>query len=853
MRLLTRIGVRWAARHPLQGLLTVLGVALGVAVVVAVDLANASARRALHYSMGAISGRATHQIVAGGGQGVPEDLYVRIRRELNYPMAAPVITEEVVIPPFLGRGMRLLGVDSLAEFPFRPFLAPLGGPFSLREPLTVSGAALLEATTAEALGLQIGKRFTIRTLDGHEAELTFVGVLRAENPRSQNALADWIVVDIATAQEVLNRVGRLSRIDLILPEGEAGEALAKRIESVLPVGTYLVPAGVRERSMDRVTRAFRINLLAMSLLALLCGMYLIYNAMVFSVLRRRETFGTLRALGVSRWELLQSVLLEGLWVGVAGALVGGFAGVVLGRGLVRMVARTINDVYFSLEVGSVGWEPLSLLKAALLGVGVSSLAAVVPAWEAARVSPRAVWTRSLLEERVRRRLPWVTALGALLASAGAAILGLSARSLPGSFVGAFAIVIGCSLWVPLGTIGLVRLLRPLARRTLGLFGAMAAQGVAASLSRTGVAIAALMIALSVTASVGMMIASFRQTMVRWLEQALQADIYLAPVTSVSFQAGAVLDPRAVQIARAHPDVEGMNTYRVVELIGEEEATRLVALELDPRGRAAFRFRESIGPEPTLWEGFERGELLLVSEPLAYRRGLRPGDPVVLPTEKGEQTFRVGGVYADYGPGEGEMMIARSTYDQYWNDPYVSSIGLFLRPGADSSRVAQELRRATQNLERPIVVRPTRDLRAFSMEVFDRSFLITGVLRTLTTGVAVIGVIGALLGLQLERAREVGVLRAGGLTPVQLFGLMLTQSGLMGLAAGLFSVPMGTLLAALMVYVINRRSFGWTLEMHLSPAWLLQAVLLGVAAALLAGWYPAWRMSRVPPAEVLREE
>jgi putative ABC transport system permease protein len=248
---------------------------------------------------------------------------------------------------------------------------------------------------------------------------------------------------------------------------------------------------------------------------------------------------------------------------------------------------------------------------------------------------------------------------------------------------------------------------------------------------------------------------------------------------------------------------------------------------------------------------------MVSEPFSRRRGIRRGGLVRLPTAGGPRDFRVAGVYYDYTSDLGLVLISRRTYRRFWRDPLLSGFSIDLAPRAggsaapDAARTVRLLRQAFAG--QPLVIRGNRELKRLSLEIFDRTFLITGVLRLLAGLVAAIGVLSALTALQLERAREIGVLRATGLTPGQVWQLVTAQTGLIGLAAGLLSLPVGLVLSAIMVYIINRRSFGWTIHLHVAPAVLLEALLLALTAALAAGIYPAWRMARTSPALALREE
>ena len=857
--LLWRSSLRYLVRHPWQFGLAVVGVALGVAVVVSIDLANASAGRAFALSTEAVTGKATHQVVGGPG-GLPDETFRRLTVDAGIEHAAPIVEDYVVIPRKPGkpgRMLHLMGVDPFSEGPFRAYLSGTPGGsgtdragMSLGALLTRPGAAVLPTATARELGLRIGDSLTVRAA-GAERRIELAGTLEPANENTRRAVADLLVMDIGAAQELLGRVGRLDRIDLIIPEGPDGRPLLARAASVLPPKAQILPAAGRTRTTEEMTRSFRLNLSALSLLALVCGLFLIYNTITFSVVQRRGLIGTLRALGVTRREIFTLVLGEALVVALLGTAAGLGAGVLLGRGLVRLVTQTINDLYFVVSVRELSVPFTTLLEGAAIGIGATLLAALVPALEATQAPPRAVLSRSALEARLRRALPRASALGGVLLLLGAGLLALPGELLTVSFAGLFAVILGFALLAPAATVGLMRLLRRPLATLFGVLGKMAANGVVASLSRTAVAIAALVIAVSVTVGVGVMIASFRQTVVRWLEMSLQADVFVSAPTRGGGFSGAAIDPVVAGRAAALAGVSQVNSIRRVEIPSAAGPVRLVAVGTTLKGiRRTFELKD--GKPDVAWAAFQDGGAVIVSEPFAHRTGIGRGRTLRLRTEQGDRDFAVAGVYYDYASDRGIVLMSRSTYLRWWNDPALSGFSLYLGPGADPDRVVTLLRR-TIGAGQGLSIQSNRALKKISLEIFDRTFLITGVLRLLAGFVAFIGVLSSLMALQLERARELGVLRANGMTPGQVWQLVTTQTGLMGLAAGLLSLPVGLTLAAIMIYVVNRRSFGWTIRMELGPQILLEALALALAAALLAGLYPAFRMARTSPALALREE
>ncbi|HEY0093037.1 MAG TPA: ABC transporter permease, partial [Archangium sp.] len=264
----------------------------------------------------------------------------------------------------------------------------------------------------------------------------------------------------------------------------------------------------------------------------------------------------------------------------------------------------------------------------------------------------------------------------------------------------------------------------------------------------------------------------------------------------------------------------------------------------------YRFKE--GDPERVWKDWEAPDAVLVSEPFAFHRRISVGDSVELATDQGPRRFRVVGVYFDYGSDAGTLLMPRSTYLHHFDDARVSGVALYAAPGQDVDALVSQVRERAGDTQ-VLGISSNRALRETSLEVFDRTFTITHVLRLLAVGVAFIGVLSALMALQLERAREFAVLRATGLTPRQLWGLVSLQTGLLGVLAGLFALPLGVVLAYVLVHVINQRSFGWTLQLLVDPGVLLQALALALLAAGLAGLYPSWKMSRANPAMALREE
>ncbi len=835
--LLARGGRRHFPRHPWLLVLALLGVALGVAVVTAIDLASESARRAFTVGAETLTGRATHRLVAGP-EGLDERLYAELVLAGERGLA-PVVEGYLQLPD---RTLQLLGIDPLADGPIG---RPGGGDVALLPLLAEPGALLLARATGVALGVASGDRMR-GYAGGRERQFYVAGWLEPADAVQARAIEGLAVADLATAQELLGRHGRLSRIDAVLPEAGRAATL-RRLAAALPPGVRIEDAGRDVAFMREVTSAFTLNLTALSLLALLVGAFLVYNTMTFTVLQRLPQLGVLRGLGVTRGELFRQVSREALWLGALGTLAGLVLGVLLARGLVGLVARTFDDLYFTLTVGGLHLSPWSLAKGVALGLGATWLAALAPALAASRVAPGRLQRRSLVEATARR---WAWAASA----AGAALLlvawGIAVASdgLAAGFMALAALLFGTALLAPLAVRGLAGGLRrsPLAR--LGPVPRLAFGGVAATLSRTGVATAALAVAVAAAIGMGLMIDSFRTTVDAWLGQRLQADVYASAPGALDGALSNPLPDALVARLAALPGVRATSTYRGATVPSPRGPVSLAVVDLRSAGRDGHQLLT--GDPEHAWPAFEAGALLL-SEPFAHRHGLGQGDRLPLLTPEGPRDFPVAGVYTDFVSGSGRVLMARSTWMRHWGDPAVSSVGLYAAPGVDVDALVTAARAAASH-DTPLTVRSNRALREASLTVFDRTFRVTEVLRLLALGVAFVGIVGACLMLQAERAHEFGVLRALGLLPRQLRQLVALQTLLLGLAAGLLALPLGVALAAMLTTVINRRAFGWTLTLDVTAGPLLGGLLLAVLAAGLAGLL-AGRRAGERPAAALRTE
>ncbi len=846
--------MRYLLKRPWQTALSVLGITLGVAVVVAIDLGNQSAKRAFRLSGDAVAGKTTHQVIGGPG-GLPEHFYYTLRVDMGVKNSAPVVEGYAYMRD--GRALRILGVDPFADAQFRPYtggssyIGASSAPIRYTAALLAEPAtALMSVQTAETMGLRTGDAFTAEVA-GVVRSISIVGLITPHNDLSRASLKDLLITDISTAQELTEFEGRLSRIDLIVPSGEQGEIL-ERIRSALPSEAALVSAASRSDAVEQLTGSFDDNLFVVSLLGLIVGAFLIYNTMTFSVVRRHRVIGALRALGVTRQQIFALLLSEALLIGIISSVIGILLGILIGRGILYIITQTISDLFFVVSIQELAIPVWSLAKGALLGIAATLTAAFAPALEATGAPPGRALSRSRLEARFKGAVPLTSCIGISLIAVGAVLIFLPAGTLNLTFIGLAALVLGYAILTPACVLFFSRMLAPLLGSVFGAMGAMAARGIAASLSRTAVAIAALAVAISITISIDTMVRSFRGTVEQWLDNSLSSDIYISPASFRSNGTNVGLSPQVLERIQAVEGIERVSAVRNARVHSPNGDVEILALDTPYDNFIRYNsFKE--GNPALIWADLQSGDAVAVSEPYAYHNDKDVGSTIRLSTSEGDRDFRVAGIYYDYrNSGSGRVMMSRSAYERFWDDDKFSGIGVNTAAGVSLDDLTASIERAIGG-EREVAIRSNAELKAAAMAVFDRSFTITSVVRVLSISVAFVGVLSALMALQLERAFEIGALRAIGFTPKQVWLLFTSQTGLMGVIAGLLSLPLGLIQAAVLIFVVNRRSFGWSMDMEIYPLALLQAVVIAVVAALLASIYPASAMSRSSPARALHEE
>ena len=840
--------VRPLFREPLRAALIVLAVALGVAVVLAIDLADDAATGSFRSSMETLAGDSNLEIIASGG--VPEDVVATLA-SLPYPIRISPRLEDFAVIADTKKSLPLIGVDLVAEAGAFEEDSTAGA--NLSRPPRTSPETFEHLGDSDAIwvGASLGRKPGDRLqllINDHVREYTVRGVY-ADSNGDESAM----VMDLAAAQHALARYGRVDRILLKVPKTPSLEDWQQRLRTVLPSGVEVRPQGTGTNENRRMLAAFRWNLRLLSYISLVVGAFLIYNAISVSVVRRRPDIGIVRALGAGRATILAAFVGEAACFGLAGALLGLPLGRFMATGAVRLMSATVESLYVSSRPGPIEVNAASLLLALAIGVGVAVLSAYPPAREASLVSPVEAMARGRREYDARvhkTRDLWLALALGLLATAAARTPAVAGKPLFG-YLATILLVAASALAIPAFAAALTSLFSRFIGKLLGIEGMLASRSLAASLRRTSVLVGALSTAIAMMTSVGIMVGSFRETVMLWMNDRLPADLYLRPAGSPAADRHPTIALDLAQKIEALPGVAAVARLRAYEISYDGMPVTLASI--DPQALCKSRRSDFFSGRPIeqVFAELRDSNAVIVSEPFTYKHHVRAGDSIALSLGAAQATFRIADIYYDYSSERGNIVMSRSTMLRYLPDPTPSNLAVYVAPGTQVETVRVEIEKAAAGHR--VLMFSNRDLRAEAIRIFDRTFAITYALEAVAVIVAVMGIAGALLALVIDRRRELGLLRFLGAATGQVRKLILVEAGLLGLLANLAGLALGFALSLILIYVINKQSFGWTIRFHWPVEVLLGALMVVYGATVLAGFYPAQVAVRLNSLEVMHEE
>ena len=834
----------WRA-HPGRVIVAALAISVGVALGFAVHLINASALNEFARAVRTVNGDADLQVHAVAPMGFDETLYPKLARLSGIANASPVVEMKAVV---VGAkpSLTLLGIDVLRAGTVTPSLVPRrfdavsGGSETETQGAQTEGgedafdpqAVFLSQSALDETGKRVGDEIEL-SASGRNISFSIAGTLPGVAEGQRIA-----VIDIAAAQWRFGGLYRLQRIDLRLTEGADATRVQNALAAILPPDAEIVSQATEARRTDSLSRAYRVNLDMLALMALLTGAFLAYSAQALSVARRRAQFALLRVLGVQRGALLTQVLAEGAVVGGAGAIMGLALGLALADGALRVLGGDLGGGYFSGMRPELIFAPGAALAFLLLGVLAALLGSVLPARDAARAMPAialkdsgdAVDAKAMPAARIALVLLIAGAVTALLpATGGLPVFGYLSIGL---------MLAGGVAAMPL----LARLLlAPLQRFAFAVPAHLATKHLWGAPSQAAIALCGIVASTSLMIAMATMVSSFRGSVDDWLVQVLPADLYLR----VEGDDSGAFTPEIQQRLAAMPGVAAIHFRKVtpLRLSPEQPPIAWVAQEIDRD--APEKNLPLIGASLPAPEG---AIPVWVSEPAMWLYSYRAGDWIILPIAgpiagpsagvAARKVF-VAGIWRDYGRQQGTIAMAEDDYTRLTGDTLRTDASIDLAPGASGGAVIEAMRAALPaSLSGRVTFAESRELRAMSLRIFDRSFAVTYLLEAIAILVGLAGVAATFSAQTLARAKEFGMLRHIGVLRRQIVAMLATEGALLGAVGVIAGIGLGIAISQVLIHVINPQSFHWTMETRL-PVWLFAGVtialiLAAAGTALIAG-------------------
>jgi putative ABC transport system permease protein len=802
--------------QPVRSLVTVVAIALGVALGAAVYLVNSAALNEFGLATKRLVGEADI-IVRGPREGFSETLYTRFARDPAVSVASPVLELEVALPARRDT-LKVLGLDPFRAAALQPALFGdiAGGIFELFQAngifLSSSAAQQLNVRRGDSLAVMIGSSIKSLHVLGILSEATYPQALG--------------IMDIASAQWTFDNIGRLNRIDLRLESGTPVETYRHELEQSLPTGILAVAPQVERDRAVTVTRAYRVNLNMLALVALWTGAFLVYSTQSLSVLRRRRSLALLRALGVTRGELERALVGEGAALGVVGSVLGVVLGTLFAAALLRVLTGDLGNGQLHAVGASMHAAALPLFCFFLIGTGVASVGAWLPARGAARQAPARSLKGGDADYSVVAKTSWrigavLLLLGALLARippvGGLPVFGYAAIA---------ALLFGAVLLVPVLTVRILKLTPRTNRVVLDTAIAQLRENVGLST----LSLASIIVSFSLMVAMAIMVYSFRVSFEHWLGKLLPADLQIRePLGNDTAYWSASEQAKLASVAGI-ARLEFRRTRQFL-LDGARPPVTLIARGSSTQQTAAeLPLVQSASPAPG-----DRLAPAWISEAAQDLYGLKLGGTVTLPLAGHARQFRVAGVWRDYARTFGAVVISLPAYIAATGDRSATEGSVWLDGRADPAAVEAALRACFMPGDAPEIMTSSA-VRERSLQIFDRAFAITYALEATAVIIGLTGVSFAASSTALARRSEFGMLRHIGMLRRQVIGILASEGLLMSAFGVLYGLTLGAVLSLVLVYVVNRQSFNWSIDLAV-PVWQLAAlsITLIAAAALTAVW------------------
>jgi len=851
LRLLTTISWRHARHHRLRTILTFFGIALGVAVIVAVGAVNRSLTSSFQSTIDQIAGKAVLQ-VANGESGIDEKLYPTIRDTPGVLDAAPAVEGFLPVASVPGERLYLYGVDFLTDSTMREHQFSQGAVDfdQALDFIAQPDSIALTESFSRRLSLPLGSRLTLLTSQG-KREFTVRALLK-EQGAAKVFGGSFALMDLPAAQRVFGKEGKLDIVDLTVTAGEKIETVQQRLQARLRGAAEVERPRKRGEQIELLLASFRVGLFFVSLIALFVGFFLIYNTLSVSVIQRKKEIGALRCLGMKRSELLRLILAEALLLAFMGALAGALFGWLLSRVALIAVGETVGNLFslMDLQAGSFTLREWGIALGS--GLAVALFAALHPAWQAMQVSPLESARQAAWEPGGRGQTAWSNRIGFLCLALSPAFL-ILAPQLDGPVERFSAGVVGMLIFLLALAAFSPALIRWIVARFWrsailesggrGIEARLAADGLRRNPFRAGITVATMVISLAAIFTIAAFVHSVRGSLLAWVDQMVTADLIVSSGARTAGPRNVPLREDLLPELKKIPGIEIIDLYRLIR--SSYRGQPILIESFSARDSARVRRLPMVeGDGGQALAAMARGEGVILSESFQRRFGKGMNDTVELMTPSGLITFKVIGVYIDYSSDSGSVLLDRALYKKYWKDDLLDAFDLWLGPKANESAVIQTIKDRYGDAYQ-LFISTHRELKESVVHIMEQSFVVNYAVEIVAVVVAIFSVINTLLASILDRTREIGVLRAIGATQEQMRSIIVLEAAWMGLLGGVLGLFAGTVMAYHHVVYNTRELTGWTFQFYYPYGVALFSIAASVGLCLLAGYGPAKKAAAMP--------
>jgi putative ABC transport system permease protein len=801
-------------------LLSILGVALGVGLFIGVKVASDRAITSFEADVRGLDRQANYEVLDVSGVDFDETIYRNVR--LLNDKSMPALRVDGFIPSW-NREVVIEGIYTVRAM---ENAGPAREEYHLEDFFREPNGVIVTKKFAEANSLKRGSAFTAQVYD-RQYTLKVVDIADFDY-----LPPNTILMDLGNFQEYFGKTGFLSRIDL-----ETDDKTAEKIQKILPPGLAVEKKSEIIENRKGLLKSFRYNLQFVSLIAILVGMFLLYNTVFISVVKRRTEIGILRGLGAGKKDMVLLSIIQGAVIGLAGSLAGIAIGQVTAYFAVIAVQKTISMIYTSTAISDYYIHSRDAVTALAVGIFISIVASAVPAYEAARIRPREGYSEGSFEMKRLRHMKPLFFLGLLFAVSGGAVACIDYRFTPFDFpflayAGILLIILGFALCSPFYLSLVLSFFRKTLTLMTGATGKLAAGDMSGNVYRFSVALMSVAISSALIIALLTLIFSLRASLTDWMGRNISSDVYIKPSACKSNFCFYPLSGELIEEVKKFPEVESVERFRTLYI--DYQGKKVVA------GFDGTELRQESGRGGQAGDNGDEEDSAPragISRYLSIKFGLKQGDSIELPTPKGPVRFIVSEVFSSYSTTSGFIFMDRKWMKKYWGLDDATQIIVYVKQGADAGRLIEKLKR-TLLPRYSVDIMSMDELRQRVLSIFNKTFAITYAIELISIIVSLIGVINMLLALVLERKREISIIRYLGGSWKQIRNILVLSAGIIGIGGIVYGAFLGWAMSLIFINVINKISFGW--EIHFRPPLLYLLIVCGILflTTLLAGLIPS---------------